>query len=407
MKLKRIVIIPFLLLTITKVNAYTVNVNSSIPVETRIMPGLEAIEVTLGEILAVENLTLKVSQEIGTAIVQASDKNTAIIEQTAKMNKDFLIYQKKVERLEAARVSYSVPTTICSESTSTVANKVKNTSKILASGLISGRNIIDSDIKKLYTSPKQSIATDSYRAANVHSKYCTEAEYSSYGDTNLCLAVSNYPAGDSELRSVLYGAGHYDKNPDLTFTPEQIDAAMAYAKNTAGLTAGRDLKKGEIETTSGRLYHGYLTQYKSIQNAGITPQLEIISSSIPNDSTIEALAESLQTKSAIEYFNNNASDYAKQNKIMSEREYETFEVGRRHSNIEYLADLQEMQGDNLLREQIRVTNLNNFLLLKQKESIQQTNILMGQLLVLSAEENFRPKLEALLRKVSSGVTFND
>ncbi|KAF0662257.1 hypothetical protein L247_30315 [Salmonella enterica subsp. enterica serovar Worthington str. BCH-7253] len=40
---------------------------------------------------------------------------------------------------------------------------------------------------------------------------------------------------------------------------------------------------------------------------------------------------------------------------MSTREFEAFEAGRRYANTAYLVDLQEMQGDNLLRELVRIT----------------------------------------------------
>ena len=44
-----------------------------------------------------------------------------------------------------------------------------------------------------------------------------------------------------------------------------------------------------------------------------------------------------------------ASPEAKARGYMSTREFEAFEAGRRYANTAYLVDLQEMQGDNLLR----------------------------------------------------------
>ena len=58
----------------------------------------------------------------------------------------------------------------------------------------------------------------------------------------------------------------------------------------------------------------------------------------------DALAES--------YYQKIASAEAKRTGTMSAREFEYFEVGRRYANTEYQADLQNMTGDNLVREQI-------------------------------------------------------
>ncbi len=43
---------------------------------------------------------------------------------------------------------------------------------------------------------------------------------------------------------------------------------------------------------------------------------------------------------------------------MSTREFEAFEAGRRYRQHSIPVDLQEMQGDNLLRELVRITAQN-------------------------------------------------
>ncbi|WP_159310092.1 conjugal transfer protein TraW, partial [Klebsiella pneumoniae] len=106
-------------------------------------------------------------------------------------------------------------------------------------------------------------------------------------------------------------------------------------------------------------YQGLLTQYKAIQSAAQQPQLSMIADSKPNSSTTTALKEALENASARSYFDDTASDLAKSTYQMSAREFESFEVGRRYANTDYQEDLQAMDGDNLMRELIRVQSLSN------------------------------------------------
>lgn len=57
---------------------------------------------------------------------------------------------------------------------------------------------------------------------------------------------------------------------------------------------------------------------------------------------------------------------------MSNREFEAFEVGRRYANTDYQTDLQQMDGDNLTREQIRISSLIAWELHDIKEQMRKT-----------------------------------
>nr|WP_260630658.1 conjugal transfer protein TraW [Pseudomonas syringae]UVN18234.1 hypothetical protein pPsy0462b_00089 [Pseudomonas syringae] len=83
-----------------------------------------------------------------------------------------------------------------------------------------------------------------------------------------------------------------------------------------------------------------MTQYKAIQSAATQPQLDIIAASQANPATQEALQEALQNPSAAEYFASTGSQQAQRTGVMSEREFEAFEVGRRYANTAYETDLQ-------------------------------------------------------------------
>ncbi|MFW8423792.1 conjugal transfer protein TraW, partial [Klebsiella pneumoniae] len=76
------------------------------------------------------------------------------------------------------------------------------------------------------------------------------------------------------------------------------------------------------------------------------------------------------------------------------REFESFEVGRRYANTDYQEDLQAMDGDNLMRELIRVQSLSNYLQLGIKNQLRESNIIAGQQLALAAAREYRPQLQA-------------
>lgn len=78
--------------------AYTVNVNSSIPISTQVMPALSTANGLLGNIQA----TLI---NIGTAISQQGDRQAALMQQVAETNRQFEVEQKRNDRLLQAGIS--------------------------------------------------------------------------------------------------------------------------------------------------------------------------------------------------------------------------------------------------------------------------------------------------------------
>ncbi|MBC0739560.1 IncI1-type conjugal transfer protein TraW, partial [Escherichia coli] len=205
---------------------------------------------------------------------------------------------------------------------------------------------------------------------------------------------------DSQVRSIYHGAGTADTPAALTWDQKQIDAATAYMKNTSRPSAGRALGKGEVNTQSGRTYVGLQNEYNGIIDSASNPQLTLIADSTPNESTRKALAETLQSDSAAAYFDQVASPEAKARGYMSTREFEAFEAGRRYANTAYLVDLQEMQGDNLLRELVRITAQMNWQLNDLKEQIRQGNVISGQQLALTARQYYEKQLGSLEKTIN-------
>ncbi len=380
-----------------KAMAYPAEVMSSVPVEQIIAPQLKTMQATLDEILSAET-------ETGTAVVQSGDKITTAITEAARTQREAGNFNRQADRLEKARTAYTVPDSICTESASGSAAQVSQATRSAASKLAGGSGVSNRVVRDTLASLPVAPRQGGYRSALVHANYCTKEEAALYGGTSLCPGVSSLPGGDTEVRSLYDGAGERGKDPELTFTQAQTDAAMAYVNNSAKLDAGRAPGKGEIQTATGQEYQGLLTQYNAMQSAAMQPQLDMVAASQPQDATREALTEARQAPSADAYFQQTASDQAKQTGAMSEREFEAFEVGRRYANTEWVKDLQGMDGDNLLREMARQQSLANWLAMGIKNELRQANIISGQQLALAAKEQYAPQLQAQSAQLSAGVT---
>ncbi|EEG7113542.1 conjugal transfer protein TraW [Salmonella enterica] len=386
----------FSLLITAPTMAYSVNVNSSIPVTDQIMPQLRTANGTLDEIARTQH-------QVGAAINANGDKVASMIEQAEQSRATQDSFARQSERLEQSRRNFAVPETICTESTSGAAARVSSQARATQSGYSRGSGVSNSKLKTALTEATPAPEQVQYQSAAVHGQWCDETDFAAYGGTDLCPALSQYPGGDKQLSSLLDGAGKPGKTPDLTFTQTQIDAAVAYTLNTTAPSAGRQLGKGEVKTASGKQYAGLMTQYEGLMDAAREPQMAMIAASTPNKATKDALKDALKVPSAQSYFDDTASQQVRSSGEMSQREFESFEVGRRYANTAYLADLQQMEGDNLIREQIRVQNLGNWLALASKREMEKNNILTGQVLALMATEHYRPQLAAKMEQVKAGA----
>lgn len=193
----------------TVASAFTVNVNSSVPITTQVLPEMATIRATLVEILQMQQAT-------GTAITQNADKLGALINQDGQATRQQMIFNNETQRLEEARQSFSVPDSICSDSASGVAAQSKSASGSTASKLSSGKGVSNSAVRKRISTASEEQARDAYDGANVHAAYCTAAEYERFGGTGICPAVSKMPGGDSQVRSIYGGAGPEGTAPALS-----------------------------------------------------------------------------------------------------------------------------------------------------------------------------------------------
>ncbi|WP_426212432.1 conjugal transfer protein TraW [Massilia sp. TWP1-3-3] len=339
---------------------------------------------------------------IGLAVNQNGNKVASTVETAARAQREFDANQEKNRRIEDARQRYRVPDNICSEAGSGGVVQVGVAAGAAKGGIRPGGGAVISNTaiaQAVNTAPVlQSI--DASRAARVHAQYCDTDDYSAYGGARSCPTVSaNMPGADKRIDSVLTGAGPNGKTPDLTFSQAQTDVARMYTQNSIRRSIGPQINKGAADTSIGAEYVGLMNQYNAIISAAADPQDQRIADSQPNAATKDLLSEVLQAPSAASYYNQVASTQAKASGQMSAREFETFEVGRRYANTAYQTDLQAMSGDNLVREQIRVAALSNWLALSLKNEVVRGNIINGQILASMARQEYEPMLAQKYRVI--------
>ncbi|HAJ2981938.1 TPA: hypothetical protein HMT67_25010, partial [Escherichia coli] len=68
------------------------------------------------------------------------------------------------------------------------------------------------------------------------------------------------------------------------------------------------------------------------------------------------------------------------------------------------ATLTNKNTEDLMREQINIANLNNWLVLKTKQQLEKQNVLLGQILANDAYQTYKPMLAAQLESVNAGVS---
>lgn len=343
--------------------------------------------------------------QVGTAVTQSGDKIVSAIDANGSSQRNFMVSQATSGRMLNAKVAYSIPDNICSESASSKATSVRNSSASSKAKMRSGGGgtISNPNIAQYYNAPAKMPEIDSAVSAKIHSEYCDKTDFNSYGGSKACPQISTMPGADKRIDTILYGAGEDGKKPDLTFNQKQIDASYIYIQNSAKRSIAPSLLKGETDTVAGSQYIGFMNQYQALLSAATDPLEQLLADSMPNDSATEALKEALKSTSANVYWKASASPEALSSGKISSREFEAFEVGRRYANPHYSKDLQEMTTENLMREQIRISAQTNWMLLELKNEIRRGNIINGLQLAGLARQEYAPILSAQYKKVSGSM----
>jgi hypothetical protein len=332
--------------------------------------------------------------QIGSAINQNGSKVATTVEAAAKADREFQTEKSRQEKISDAKSKYQVANNICSESASGGASSVSSSSSAAKGALRpGGGNASNGDINSAINKPALTPTADAARSTKIHAQYCDSIDYASFGGSQACPSISSeMPGADKRIDTILSGAGKDGKEPELTFTQEQTDAGRMYIQNSVRRSISKDLTKAEANSAAGIQYLGLKNQMNASISAAADPQERVLAERQPLDESKALIAEAIQSPSAKSYFNETASKVAKSTGKMSKAEFLQFEVGRRYSNTEYQKDLQEMDSENLMREQIRVSSLTNWLLLELRNEIQTGNIVSGQQLASQIRGEYDPLL---------------
>lgn len=363
---------------------------------------IAAVNTLNASVVAMNTSISNLLYNMGSAVNQNGQKVASTVEATAKAQREFDTIQQTNTRLEDARQRYDVLSSICAESGSGGAVQVADYADTARAGLRPGgtATIGNRGIANAVNSPSVSQAIDASRSAKIHAQYCDADDFAAYGGAQVCPAASStMPGADKRFDSIQGGGGPNGKRADLTFSPEQTDAARMYLQNSVRRSIGPQLHKVEADTAAGAQYIGLMNQYNAISSAAAAPVEQRIADSQPNPVTRELLKESLKSASASAFYALVTSQRVKNSGTMSAREFENFEVGRRYANTAYQTDLQAMAGDNLMRELIRVNTLNNWLLLSLRNEVQKGTIINGIALSSHARQEFEPILAQKYRSI--------
>lgn len=361
-----------------------------------------AVQGTTSAVNSMNQNLAQILNKIGSAVNENGQKIASTVEADGRSTREYITETERQRRIEDARQRYEVDSNICSESASGGAFEVAGQGGASKGSMRpGGAKISDRDIARAVNTPPMAADIDAARAAKIHARFCDADDYAAYGGAQACPSVSqDMPGADKRVDSVLAGAGPNGKKPDLTFSQGQTDAALMYVQNAGRRSIGPQLRKGEADTAAGSQYVGLMNQYNAVLSAANDPLESRIASSQPSSATKELLKEAVMSSSAKAYYTQTASAEAKRSGLMSPREFEAFEVGRRYANTEYQADLQQMSGDNLLREQIRIASLQNWLMLGIKDHLEKGNMISGLHLASKARDEYGPILQQKHREVS-------
>lgn len=359
-----------------------------------------------GSITAMQTDLHQLLTQQGSAINEGAAKVSAAVEANGNADRSLAIRQSLDNRVQDAADRFTVPTSICAESASGGMYSIATSARGGAHQIRSGGGGVPAQnqtVDKAVNGPAVDPSSDQRRVAAVHATYCDKGDFSAYGGTSSCPTVSAMPGADKRLDSVLDGAGPDDKAPELTFSPDQIDAARMYTQNSIYRSVGRTLSKGEAGTPAGAEYIGLRTQYESILDAAAGPQRAAIAERTPVPASKALLLEAFNSPSARTYFSDTASPLAQRLGVMSYAELQQFEVGRRYANPDYQEDLQAMDGDNLVRELIRVASLNAWQLSEVNRKLQIISIIQGASLASSGRDEFTPLLQAKIHEIDQSM----
>ncbi|WP_144153367.1 conjugal transfer protein TraW [Paraburkholderia sp. BCC1885] len=328
-------------------------------------------------------------------------KQAATSAMAANTQRDMAAQVQQQSEIDATLQQTELPLDPCATSGSNYAMQAVHSVNMTASNYRPGGNatVSSAPLSKALGSVAPSIEASRRATTSIH-----EAAYCNANEVALGYpgcSSSSMPDGDANADSLYTGAGMPGKDVDLTFTPQEIEAARAYERMSVDPEPPQYVTKAEANTEVGKLYIAMQKAYQANVSSAENTLNTLIAARAPFPGSAQLISDiNASSDSAEQYYNANASPVAKSTGTMSLAELEEFEAGRRWRNPYWQIEMGAVADPTkLAREQLYTTAFMADITYQNFQRSQHIEVLLGQLLAMLERTSERPGLDAQLQRV--------
>lgn len=338
---------------------------------------------------------------LSTNLANVGSKVSDAVVQSANQQRELEVEVSRRAEKERVERETELPIDPCSNSSGNYAGQATIATGGKSSGYKRGGGaaVTSPVLSKALNDPFPSPEVARRQSHAIHmAKYCNAVEQRlGYAGCN----ASTMPDADANVESILTGAGKPGKDPELTFSAEQEEAARAYARLSLDPHPPQNITKAEAASEQGKSYIALQKMYQANMSAAEKIQFDLIASRMPFPGSNQLVQEIKKADHAAKYFDMTASKQAK-NGAMSLAEMMDFESGRRFRNPYWvIAMAAEASPEKLQREMVFMQAYSNELQLQNLRMMEKVGVALGQLLAAQTRVEMRPSIEAQLLRAQS------
>ncbi|RDU98758.1 conjugal transfer protein TraW [Trinickia dinghuensis] len=342
-------------------------------------------------------------RSIDSDIEASGGKNSAASAMGASTQGEMTAQAAQQQETDSMLQQTELPLDPCATSGSEYAMEAMHSVNTTASSFRpgGGATVNSSALHQALNGATPSIEASRRASTAIHEDYYCDSNETMLGYPG-CKSTS-MPDGDASADSLYSGAGMPGKDADLTFSPQQIDAARAYERMSIDPEPPQYITKAEANTEVGKLYIAMQKAYMANMTSAENTLNNVIASRVPFPGSNKLIGDiNASSDSAQQYFNANASPGAKTSGTMSLAELEDFEAGRRWRNPYWQIEMGAVADPTkLAREQLYTTAFMADMIYQSYKRSQHIEVLLSQILGVMERTGERPMLEAQLRRVQA------
>nr|WP_280971299.1 conjugal transfer protein TraW [Cupriavidus gilardii]WDE72560.1 IncI1 plasmid conjugative transfer protein TraW [Cupriavidus gilardii] len=369
-----------------------------------VVGAVQAANATITAAVAASATTISTAINLlSTNLANVGSKVSDAVVQSANQQRELQIETQRRTEKERVERETELPIDPCSNSSGNYASQATTATGGKSSGYKrgggGGSSVSSPVLNKALNDPFPSPEVARRQSHAIHmAKYCNAVEQRlGYAG----CSGSSMPDADANVESILTGAGKPGKDPELTFTTEQEEAARAYARLSLDPHPPQNITKAEAATEQGKSYIALQKMYQANMSAAEKIQFDLIAARMPFPGSNQLVQEIKKADHAAKYFDMTASRQAK-NGAMSLAEMMDFESGRRFRNPYWvIAMAAEASPEKLQREMVLMQAYSNELQLQNLRMMEKVGVALGQLLAAQTRAEMRPSIEAQLLRAQS------